>query len=215
MSGWSASAFIVGSYLVGSISFAYILVRQLRGIDLRTVGSGNLGATNAGRVLGRKLGILIYFLDFLKGFAPVAIAKEALGDPSLPGSLSIPVSLAAGFAAFLGHCYPLWHQFKGGKGVATASGLILALAPLVGIATLAVFGLVLAIFRMVSLGSIVASIALPLLFWAWNRETAFARPKSWTLALFVFVSVWVVIRHRKNVSRIVSGQEPKIGGKRA
>ena len=144
----------VSGYLIGSISFA-LLLAKLKGINLREVGSGNLGATNAGRALGKKLGVVVYWLDMLKGALPVLAAKFFFSD-----DINVAVLVAAG--AYLGHIWPLYSKFCGGKGVATLSGVLLTLAPLPTlIAGIAFFGTVF-ISGTMSVGSLALGVALPL-----------------------------------------------------
>ena len=142
------------AYLLGSIPFGYLLVRILRKEDIRATGSGNIGATNVARSGAKGLGILTLLLDLLKGFAAVKIAAHfAPGAPGFPSDLAV----AAGIAAVLGHIFPIWLRFKGGKGVATGLGVDLALAPLAALCSLGVFIVVFAITRYVSLASILAA----------------------------------------------------------
>jgi glycerol-3-phosphate acyltransferase PlsY len=208
MNAWQTIAVAVLAYLLGSVSFAWIFAKKLEGIDLRTYGSGNLGATNAGRLLGRPMAVLIYALDFSKGFLPVFLLRRPFGDPPGPGG--VPVAVLAGLAAFVGHCFPVWHGFRGGKGVATASGLIVALTPLVALATFLVFGALVALFRRISVGSIGASATLPI-GQAILREGSDARAAAWVLALYVAVALMVIARHHQNIRRLLRGEEPRIG----
>ncbi|HYC79226.1 MAG TPA: glycerol-3-phosphate 1-O-acyltransferase PlsY [Planctomycetota bacterium] len=208
------AAWILAGYLLGSVSFAYLVVRARAGVDLRTIGSGNLGATNVGRALGRKWALIVYALDFLKGFALPAALRACEDRATWDGGP--PLAASVGLAAFLGHCYPLWHGFRGGKGVATASGLIVALAPWAGLATLGLFGATLAAFRMISLGSVVAAVALPFLYVAVvGRAEALGAGGRWILGLFALIAAWVTVRHRGNLARIAAGTEPKIGTRRS
>jgi glycerol-3-phosphate acyltransferase PlsY len=206
MSPWLAILAVVAAYLLGSVSFAWLLAWKLRGVDLRTVGSGNLGATNAGRLLGRKLAILVYFLDFSKGLLPVLLLRLFAGGAALWDA--VPVALAAGVAAFVGHCFPLWHGFRGGKGVATASGAIVGLTPLVALVAFAVFGLTLRQSRIVSLASLSAAATLPVAE-ALIREGE--RPGA-TLVGYAAMALIVAARHHRNVRRLIAGEEPRIGG---
>ena len=151
----------IGAYLMGSIPFGF-LVAKARGVDIRSAGSGNIGATNAMRVLGKPAGIAVLLLDAAKGYAAVAILPVLLFKvlpPSSPGPVMLP--LLAGICAVLGHNYTCWLKFKGGKGIATTAGVYLALAPLELLIALVVFLLAVAVTRYVSVGSIAAAIALP------------------------------------------------------
>lgn len=184
-----------GGYALGSVSFALLLARS-RGVDLRAVGSGNPGATNVSRALGRRAGLLVYLLDALKGFAPAAVAGWGWDDPAL--------GAAAGAGAFLGHLWPLWHRFRGGKGVATLSGAMLALAPLTAVAAgLALAGTI-AATRMVSAGSIAFGVALGPAAWVLREP----RP---VFLLAALGGVGLVFTHRSNLARIRAGRERRIG----
>lgn len=206
---------LAASYALGSVSFADLVARS-KGVDLRKVGSGNLGATNAGRALGRGWGFAIYALDLLKGLAPVCVARALSGDAAPFGDGGPPLPESAGFAAFVGHCYPVWHGFRGGKGVATASGLVLASSPWAALAAFAAFGLVVAAFRMISLGSVVASLVLPFAHVAAvGADAAFGGGGRWVTGLFALIAVWVIVRHRSNLARVFAGTEARIGGARA
>lgn len=194
----------LAAYLIGSISWSWLLVRRLTGTDLRTVGSGNLGATNAGRVLGRKWAIGIYVLDLAKGAVAVIGARFIGGDV-----LGVPLELAAGTAAMLGHVFPFYLRFKGGKGVATGSGIVFALAPWTGLGALALWLVVLKLSRMVSLASILAAASLPIL-----HQFMPHRPgHDWRMRFLCVIAVLVVVLHRSNIGRILRGNENKIGSK--
>ncbi len=202
---------LIGAYLAGSISFASHFVRLMKGIDLRTVGSGNLGATNAARVLGRNWGIVIYVLDFLKGLVPVLIAQGPLRDIYL-GDHAPTLSLLMGLAAFVGHCLPVWHNFRGGKGVATASGLAVGLAPWpVSVAVISAFGVGVLVSRTISLGSILAAATLPISWVLASGKAGFAGQQIYEFGLFLVVGLLVIVRHRANMGRLLKGEEPRIG----
>ncbi|MBI1853003.1 MAG: glycerol-3-phosphate 1-O-acyltransferase PlsY [Planctomycetes bacterium] len=194
------------AYLIGSVSFA-LLAGKLQGVDVRSHGSGNLGATNAGRVLGRSTGIAIFVLDSLKGFAPAFwfphVAAARGGTMLSPTSLG----LLFGGCAIVGHVFPFYLGFKGGKGVATGAGVFLALAPVATAAALVVWAISILIWRMMSLASILAAIALPV-------AAAFFVPRADATAVCsaaVAIAVLVVVRHRSNIRRIVAGTEKRIG----
>ena len=162
------------AYLLGSIPFGYILVRIFRKEDIRATGSGNIGATNVARSGGKGLGILTLLLDLLKAFAAVKLAQHfAPGTPGFPSDLAV----AAGIAAVLGHVFPIWLGFKGGKGVASALGVFIALAPLAALCSLGVFIIIFAITRYVSLASILAAVMMPVfcLLWMPDRSPALRR----------------------------------------
>jgi len=184
---------IAGAYLLGSIPTG-LLLGKLYGVDVRSEGSGNIGATNLYRTVGRKVGIWTLLGDCLKGFLPVMLAWQlGLGEP---------LQAAVGLAAFCGHVFSIFLLFKGGKGVATALGVYLALAPLAVAGALLVFILLVAVWRYISLGSIVAAAVMPLII--------FIRPHSNELLLAtILISLIVIIKHRANISRLLAGTESK------
>jgi acyl phosphate:glycerol-3-phosphate acyltransferase len=190
-------ACLVAAYLLGSISFAIILVRVFRGVDVRHEGSGNAGATNVLRTSGKRLATLTMLLDVGKGAAAVLLMESLTYDPRWLG--------ATAFAAVLGHVFPVWFGFRGGKGVATAIGGFSILCPLAVLAVVAVFVAVIAATRFVSLGSITAACLLPLamrlLFHAPDPEVAAAS----------MVTILLVISHRANIRRLLEGTERRLG----
>ena len=185
---------VVGAYLLGSIPFGYVLPRLVRGEDVRTRGSGNVGASNVWRVYGRSLGVPVALLDVAKGFVPALVGLEVGGDW---------VGVLAGAAAMIGHARPVFLGFKkGGKMVATAGGVAFALAPLVAAICLVLWLVVFALFRYASLASIVTASALPLLCLAFGS--------SWPVVGFTaLAAVGVVLLHRHNVRRLLAGTEPR------
>jgi glycerol-3-phosphate acyltransferase PlsY len=185
---------VVGAYVLGSIPFGYVLPRLLRGEDVREHGSGNVGASNVWRVYGRSLGIPVALLDVAKGFVPALVGLEVGGDW---------VGVLAGAAAMIGHARPVFLAFgKGGKMVATAGGVALALAPLAAAACLAVWLVVFAVSRYASLASILTAAALPVL--------ALAFGSSWPIVGFsALAAVGVILLHRHNVRRLLAGTEPR------
>lgn len=184
---------IVGAYLLGSIPTG-LLLGKLYGIDVRNEGSGNIGATNLYRTVGRKVGIMTLVGDCLKGLLPVLLAWK-LG-------LLEPMQAWIGLAAFCGHVFSVFLLFKGGKGVATALGVYLALAPLAVLGALGVFILLVAIWRYISLGSIAAAAVMPLII--------FFRPHSTELLIATtLISAVVIIKHHTNISRLFPGTESK------
>jgi len=187
---------IVAAYLIGSIPFALLLARRWGKTDLRQVGSGNLGAANVLRATGIRAGVLVAVLDIAKGAASVALAMRMGDGPVAPA--------AAGFAAVIGHIYPVWLKFKGGKGVATACGVFSVLAPLAVPPSLAVFLVTVWLTKYISLGSILATIALPSIAYATGAPAA-AIVAAWAAAALI------IFRHRSNVMRIVGGTERRIG----
>lgn len=184
---------IVLGYVLGALPFG-VWVAKAKGVDILSVGSGNPGATNVWRTLGPKAGGLVFFLDTVKGAAPAAVASWALKDPSW--------SLGAGIAAVFGHSLSPFLKFKGGKGVATGFGALLGSAPIIGLLAFAVFLLVLAITRYVSLGSLLASLSI-LGFGVWLGQPVFVLSVYGILAAFLFY------RHRENIQRLLAGTERK------
>ncbi len=195
------------AYLLGSIPFGYILVRIFRKEDIRATGSGNIGATNVARSGGKGLGILTLLLDLLKAFAAVKIAQHfAPGTPGFPSDLTV----LAGVAAVLGHVFPIWLRFKGGKGVASALGVFIAIAPLAALCALVVFIGVFAITRYVSLASILAAVMMPVfcLLWMPDRSPIF-------VGGVIFLSLLVVAKHHANIARLMQGKESRFGRRKS
>ena len=191
------SAFIiVVAYLIGSIPFAFLLARR-RGVDLRLAGSGNVGASNVLRTSGVALAVLAMALDGLKGTLAVLIAQLVS-----PGSAA-PV--AAGVASVLGHVYPPWLRFRGGKGVATAAGAFSILAPLALVIASVVFVLAVVVTRFISVGSVSAAVTLALV-------TAVTHSPGLIIAGAVVAAAVIVYRHRGNLSRVLAGTERRVGG---
>ena len=190
-------AVIAAGYLIGSIPFAVMVARR-RGADLRTVGSGNLGATNVMRASGVRAGVLVALLDAAKGAASVWLAATVSGGGAVPA--------AAGLAAIIGHIYPLWLRFRGGKGVATACGVFAMLTPPAIPPALAIFAAVVWVTKYISLGSVVASIALPLLAYAMGRPAPAVIAAAAASAIIVFT-------HRSNVVRLWMGTERRVGAR--
>ncbi len=200
--GW-AIGLLAASYLVGSVPFAY-LIAQARGVDIRAVGSGNVGATNVGRVLGAQWGVLTFVLDAAKGAVPV-IGVPWLYLRGTGETAPAWLGMACGVAAVAGHVWPVWLGFRGGKGVATCAGMLLGVAPAAGIAGVAVWGLVFAVRRIVSLASIAAALAVALAAWLLYGRHEVWRP--WTLSILGALVIW---RHRSNIRRLLDGTEPRI-----
>ena len=187
------------AYLIGSFSFAVILVRMRTGRDIRTEGSGNAGATNVLRSHGKALGLAVAGLDTAKGAAAVLLVRLATADPRY--------AAAAGFAAILGHVFPIFYGFRGGKGVATAVGAFLLLAPLATLISLGTFVAVIAITRYVSLGSIVGMVLLPPV-----AGGIFHEPGA-VVAAAAATAILVILKHRENLRRLAAGTERKLGQK--
>jgi len=204
---------LLSGYLLGSIPSGWLAARWLAGLDIREHGSGSTGATNVLRVLGKGPALAVFAVDVLKGTAAVLLAKALL---SLPGAgVSWAVDswvVAAGLAALAGHIWPVWLGWKGGKAVATGLGMLLGLTWPVGLACFGIFLTVLSLSRIVSLSSVVAALALPLLMLAWFGSGGL-RPAY--LALALLTTALVLWRHRANLQRLLEGTEPRLGEKRS
>jgi len=201
-------ALLLASYLLGSVPFAFLLGKA-HGIDIREHGSGNVGATNLGRALGRRWGIAAFVLDFLKGLSPVLVARGLAGaDRFGLAQAAAHIELGAGAAAIVGHVFPLWLGFRGGKGVATTFGAMTGLAWIATLAAGALWALVFGATRTVSVASLAAGAALPVAVWLthWGRPLA---EFGGTLSVASAVAVLIVVRHRSNIVRIVRGEEPR------
>ena len=209
--------FIIGSYLLGAIPFGFLAGRA-KGIDLRECGSRNIGATNAMRVLGKGLGSCVFICDFIKGFLPVFLWYKygstwmGLGVEASEWTGSIGLVLVS-LAAILGHVYTCFLGFKGGKGVATAAGVLVAISPLMGAIALGTWAICLAIFRYVSLSSMIASVVMVI---AGGYVLGFTEPGGWAwrpawlvLLFLILVASLVIIKHRANIVRLIQGTEPK------
>jgi acyl phosphate:glycerol-3-phosphate acyltransferase len=203
----------VVAYLLGSIPFGYLLVKIFRGQDIRLSGSGNIGATNVARSGAKGLGIATLLLDAAKGLLAVWLASAlAQSSYNICGStLCLPVkelmSLAALFAV-LGHVFTMWLKFRGGKGVATALGTFVVLYPRAILVCLAVFVVIVAISRYISLGSIVSAAAFPLVIYL-------LKSRDWLSLLMISVtSLLVIVKHHQNIGRILAGNENRLGGKK-
>ncbi len=197
---------LVGSYLLGSIPFGY-LAGRLGGIDIRQAGSGNVGATNVVRVLGKRYGYPVFALDFLKGFAAVKISM--LIAPGRPPDWNSPeiFGILAALSSVLGHLYPPWLGFKGGKGVATSAGALLALTPIATLIGVAIWIIVFWLTRYVSLASITAAVVLPIVILVVSsQDQNKGRPLVYSSACVAAVVIW---RHRSNLSRLIRGTEPR------
>ena len=202
----------VAAYLLGSVPAGYLLVRTFRKQDIRAMGSGNIGATNVLRAGGKGLGAATFLLDMLKGCAAVWLGT-AVWAWMLVGIYVVPPApmrdfqaLAALFAV-IGHMFPVWLRFKGGKGVATGFGVFLVAAPWAALAAIAVFVLVLALSRFVSLASILGAASFPVFAWFLNRGD---RP-AFFIAVQITVALLIIAKHRQNIQRLVAGTEHRFG----
>jgi glycerol-3-phosphate acyltransferase PlsY len=205
---WQFSLIWLGAYLVGAIPFGY-LVAKARGVDIFAQGSGNIGATNVGRVLGRRFGILVFLLDFAKGAVPVILASWWNAWMETPEQGDLPPGLlevGTGLAAFLGHLFPVYLGFRGGKGVATGAGAVAVLLPGPGLAALATWLVVVAATRYVSLASVVAALVLCALQLGWSGSS-WTEPRN----LFSLVAAGLIlVRHRSNLVRLWQGKENRL-----
>lgn len=195
---------ILLAYLLGSIPTAVWVSKYFFDIDIRSYGSGNAGATNTFRVLGSKAGGFVFFVDMLKGFLAVDlayfIAKYQMDSIALTN-----FQVLLGIAAVVGHIFPIWANFKGGKGIATLFGMILAIQPLVAVCLIVVFMMMLFMTRYVSLSSITASIAFPVMIFFIFRE-----PEIMYRFFALATAILVVLTHHKNINRLLSGNESKV-----
>jgi len=195
---------IITAYLIGSIPTALLISRKYFGIDIREYGSGNMGATNAFRILGAKFGTIIMAIDVIKGMVAVGLFYL------LPFYMSNELErtnfmIALGLSSVIGHIFPVFADFKGGKGVATILGMLLAIQPFVALTCIGVFLVVLYLTRYVSLSSILGAIMLPIcVLWIWNEDEL-------TYRIFtLLVAAMVIITHQKNISRIIKGAENRV-----
>jgi len=191
------------AYLLGSIPFGYLLVRFFKKQDIRSFGSGNIGATNVARTGAKGLGLATLLLDLGKAYAAVSIARHLA-----PGDYDLAV--AAAIAAILGHCFPIWLRFHGGKGVASALGVFLALTWPSAVAILAVFLLIVLLTRYVSLASIIAAASLPLFGF---HFIALRTPM--VITGFLLIPLIIILKHHANIRRLLAGTESRFGSRKA
>jgi len=206
---------VIGAYLLGSVPFGLIIAKA-HGKNLRQIGSGNIGATNVSRALGKKWAYFCFFLDVLKGLVPTAAAVWLTSSP--PSIAELFLALGVGCAAILGHIFPIYIKFKGGKGVATSFGVALGLWPYYTICSLisfAIWTVVVLIWRYVSLASIAASITFPVaLILAITLIPAWNFANLWPLLIAATaIPIMVIVRHRPNIKRLIEGTESKIFSK--
>jgi len=187
-------------YLLGSIPFGVVLAKAFRGADVRKAGSGNIGATNVARVAGPVAGVLTLILDIAKGAPAVWLAARLANQSAM-------WMVIAGLAALVGHCFSVWLNFRGGKGVATGAGVFLALCPLAVLGSVIVFVLVVTFWRYVSLASISAAAAMPLLiYFLWAPHHA---PPLVVSIGALLAAILIIYKHDSNIQRLVQGEEPK------
>lgn len=197
---------VCGAYLAGSIPFG-LLIGKMKGIDVRQHGSGNIGATNVTRVVGKGWGKLCFALDLLKGALPVLLVKLLFKD-----EYGLLPSIAALFAV-AGHMFPVWIGFKGGKGVSTAAGAILALCPIPLLTALLTWVIVFLLSRYVSLASILAAALLPVYAWIWNRLNICLTASAVELGLLTLLAVLSIVKHASNIKRLLNGTENRFDKK--
>jgi glycerol-3-phosphate acyltransferase PlsY len=208
-------AVVVSAYLIGSIPFSYLVVRVFAGADIRQHGSRNVGATNVARTFGKWPGIIALMLDISKGYAAIAVARWLVYRPDWP----LPASASggplqsrefwialAGLIAVLAHMFPVWLRFHGGKGVATATGVFLALDPVVIAAAMIVFLIVLITTRFVSLASILSAASIPLFFHFLANNAPF-----WRIVLSIPIAIAIIVKHHSNIARLVRREERRMG----
>ena len=187
-------------YLFGSFPSGYLAGRIAKGIDIRSLGSGSTGATNVLRHIGKRAAITVFLLDVFKGVLSILFAKYFLLNDSW--------QVAIGLSTLIGHIWPVWLNWKGGKAVATGLGVFLGLSWQVGLATLGVFIVIILLFKIVSLASVSAAIALPLIMFLSFKTSNISLP---FLVISLLAMVLVIWRHRENIVRLIKGKEPKIG----
>lgn len=210
------SALVVSAYVIGSIPFSFLVVKLFAGKDVREHGSRNVGATNVARTAGKVPGIVALLLDIAKGWAAVALARWIVARPDWPfGPGTLPwesrelwVALA-GLIAVLAHMFPVWLRFHGGKGVATATGVFLALNPIVIASALIVFAIVILLSRYVSLASILTAASVPLFFRFLVRDAPF-----WHIVMSIAIALAVILKHHTNIARLAQRTERKMGQKK-
>ncbi len=189
---------LIAAYLIGSLPFGYLVSRIFQKADIRNYGSGNIGATNVLRVMGWRAALPVFLLDMLKGTAAVLIAKTVSDLPA--------VYLFAGFLAMVGHSFPLFLGFKGGKAAATGIGVLAAVSGMVTLSLIATAGLIIAVTRYVSLGSMIGAILVPLFFWLFGYDLPY-------LIFGAATALLVILRHHENIGRLLKGTESKLGKK--
>ena len=198
------------AYLLGSLPAGY-LAGKIKGIDVREHGSGNIGATNVLRVLGKPWGLFVFFADAFKGFAAVRVALALVRQNDVAASYTEFMAILAAIACVIGHSFPIWLRFQGGKGVATSAGAILGIMPLAALAILLVWASVFALTRYVSVASMVAAVALPV---AVTLLIKLKMTEGFVLLYFsIAMAALVVWRHRSNIVRLMNGTEPRFTGK--
>ena len=190
---WAPVSVVILAYFLGSVSFAHIAARHA-GLDITTVGSGNPGATNVGRVLGKRTGRIVLVADVLKGLVPTLTALLA--------SFGAPWVAATGLCATAGHCFPVWHRFRGGKGAATAAGAMLAAAPIAGVVAIVLYVVLKRVTKRASVGSLAGALGGAIVAPLTSPEPAIA-------GMAAGIAVLVFVRHHDNLARLARGTEPE------
>ncbi|MEM6255258.1 MAG: glycerol-3-phosphate 1-O-acyltransferase PlsY [Cyanobacteria bacterium P01_D01_bin.156] len=203
---WIAGGLLILAYLLGSLPTGFAIAKVFKGIDIREHGSGNTGATNVFRVVGKQAGITVLVIDLLKGLIAVVVARWVMDQVGASTEFSTWVQTLTALLAMLGHSRSIWLNFTGGKSAATGLGVLLALSWTAGLGTAVIFGLVFGLSRTVSLGSISAATAAPLLMFLTGQPLPFK-------LLAILAGAYVILRHRSNISRLLAGTEPKLGSK--
>lgn len=206
------SAILLASYLIGSTPTSYLFGRYFKNLDIREYGSKNVGATNALRVLGTKIGVSTLIIDIAKGFVVVYFGKIALLYFGFEGDLLQILTIVIGFFAILGHIFTIYLKFKGGKGVATSAGVFLALSPIPFGICFAIFIIVVAATRYVSLGSILAAISLFSIELFINIQNEFSQ--KYILIFITLIALFIIVKHTANIKRLLAGNENKISFKK-
>lgn len=209
-----AAALGVAAYLIGSIPFSFLVVKVFAGADIRQLGSRNVGATNVARTAGKTPGIIALLLDIAKGFGAVELARWLTllpqwtfvngSDPSPWNSRAFWIALA-GLIAVIGHMFPVWLRFHGGKGVATATGAFVGIDPLSVVAAMIVFMIVILTTRFVSLASITSAASVPV-FLRYLTHATF-----WTLVISIVIAMLIILKHHSNIARLTQGSERRMG----
>lgn len=200
---------IAASYLVGAVPSGLLVVKLVKGVDIREVGSGNIGATNVGRLLGKAGFLCVFILDFLKGFGPVALAEWYARGHGWASAASPPWVIACGLGAILGHVFPVYLKFKGGKAVATSTGVFTWLAPWATLIALVTWLALFAAFRYVSLASICAAVAIAVGVGCTTNEP-FGQGRYLT-GFTAVIAALVIARHKANITRLLRGEENPFG----
>ena len=192
--------FLLLGYLFGSFPSGYLAGRITKGVDIRSLGSGSTGATNVLRHIGKRAAITVFLIDVFKGVLSILLAKYFLLNDSW--------QVAIGLSTLIGHIWPIWLNWRGGKAVATGLGIFLGLSWQVGLATLGIFILMITLFRIVSLASVSAALSLPLIMFLSFKNATISLP---FLTISLLAMTLVIWRHRENILRLLKGKEPKIG----